>query len=328
MSLSRRAAKVRASITGGLMKITALAVAATLTTFAFGACAHDWKRPKKPKEPVVVKIIGFNDYHGNLESPGTFGANTTVPTANRPPVGGADAMAAQVQRMKEANPNHVVVGAGDFIGATPLISALFFDEPAVEALNRIGLEFNAVGNHEFDRGSAELKRLQDGGCKITDGVPDPNSCKGFGSSAPGTFDGAHFRWLSANVIETRTGRPLLRPYGIKRFPGGIKVAFIGMTLKATPTIVTPTGVAGLEFRDEADTVNALIPELKRRRNADAVVVLVHQGGFQNGSNNASDINGCVGDLKNNDGSDSEVRKIVSRLDDAVDLVISGHTHAA
>jgi 5'-nucleotidase len=328
MNLSLRAAMVAVLLTERFMKITALAIAAALTTFAFGACAHDWKHPKKPKEPVTVKIIGFNDYHGNLESPGTFGANTTVPTAQRPPVGGADAMAAYVQRLKESNPNHVVVGAGDFIGATPLISALFFDEPAVETLNKIGLEFNAVGNHEFDRGSAELKRLQRGGCKVTDGATDPNSCRGFGSAAPGTFDGAHFRWLSANVIETRTGRPLLKPYGIKRFPGGIKVAFIGMTLKATPTIVTPTGVAGLEFRDEADTVNALVPELKRHRNVDAIVVLVHQGGFPNGAGNASDINGCVGDLKNNDGSDSEVRKIVSRLDDAVDLVISGHTHAA
>ncbi len=172
-----------------------------------------------------------------------------------------------------------------------------------------------------------MKRLQHGGCKLTDGVPDPNSCKGFGSDKPGQFDGAQFQWLSANVINQQTGRPLLRPYGVKRFPGGVRVAFIGMTLKATPTIVTPTGVAGLEFRDEADTVNALVPHL-RRRGIETIVVLVHQGGFQNGAGNASDINGCVGDLKNADGSDSEIRKVVSRLDDAVDLVISGHTHAA
>ena len=197
--------------------------------------------------------------------------------------------------MKAQNPLNVVVGAGDFIGASPLISALFFDEPAIETLNKIGVEFNAVGNHEFDKGSSELKRLQNGGCKLTNGVPDPNSCKGLGSGAPGTFDGAKFKWLSANVFETATGRTLLPPYGIKTF-NGVKVAFIGMTLKGTPSIVTPTGVAGLEFRDEADTVNALIPRL-RAQGIEAIVVLVHQGGFQT-SPNVGDINGCDGNLKN------------------------------
>ncbi|MGJ7512743.1 hypothetical protein ACSFBL_35600, partial [Variovorax sp. GT1P44] len=207
----------------------------------------------RPPEPIKVKIIGFNDYHGNLQTPGTFGVNTLVPAAQRPAVGGAEYLAAYVARMKAQNVNNVVVGAGDFIGASPLISALFFDEPAVETLNKIGVEFNAVGNHEFDKGSAELRRLQSGGCKVTGGLPDPNSCKGLGSNAPGTFDGARFKWLSANVVETATGRTLFPAYGIKSFQGA-KVAFIGMTLKGTPGIVTPTGVAGLEFRDEAQTV--------------------------------------------------------------------------
>jgi len=285
-----------------------------------------------PKATFTVKIIGFNDYHGNLETPGTFGVNTLVPSANRPAVGGAEYMAAYVARMKAANPLNVVVGAGDFIGASPLISALFFDEPAVETINKIGVEFNAVGNHEFDKGKDELKRLQNGGCKITNGAQDPNSCKGFGSATPGSFDGAKFKWLSANVIDTATGKTLLPAYGIKTF-NGVKVAFIGMTLKGTPGIVTPTGVAGLTFQDEADTVNALVPRL-RAQGIESIVVLVHQGGFQNtitGASNQpiiSDINGCTGDLQNTDGSDSDIRAIVKRLDNAVDLVISGHTHAA
>lgn len=285
-----------------------------------------------PKAAFTVKIIGFNDYHGNLESPGTFGVNTLVPTASRPAVGGAEYMAAYVARMKAANPLNVVVGAGDYIGATPLISALFFDEPAVETLNKIGVEFNAVGNHEFDKGKDELKRLQNGGCKVTAGVQEPNSCKGFGSAVPGSFDGAKFKWLSANVLDTATGKTLLPAYGIKTF-NGVKVAFIGMTLKGTPGIVTPTGVAGLSFQDEADTVNALVPRL-RAQGIEAIVVLVHQGGFQNvvtGSTNqptTSDINGCTGDLLNTNGTDSDIRAIVKRLDNAVDLVISGHTHAA
>lgn len=279
--------------------------------------------------PINVKIIGLNDYHGTLESPGTFGKNTLVPTNQRPAVGGSEYLAAYVARMKAANPNTVVVGAGDLVGASPLISALFFDEPAVETLNKIGLDFSSVGNHEFDKGKDELRRLQNGGCKVP---ADANSCKGFGSSAPGTFDGAKFKWLSANVVETATGRTLLPPYGIKTF-GGVRVAFIGMTLKGTPGIVTPTGVAGLTFNDEAATVNALVPKL-RALGVESIVVLVHQGGFQNTITGGgtqpitSDINGCTGDLRNSDGTPSDIVNIVSQLDDAVDLVISGHTHAA
>jgi 5'-nucleotidase len=223
------------------------------------------------------------------------------------------------------------VGAGDFIGASPLVSALFFDEPAVETLNKIGVDFSSVGNHESDKGKDELRRLQNGGCKLrADGHAEPNSCKGFGSSAPGTFDGARFKWLSANVVETASGRTLLPPYGIKNV-NGVKLGFIGMTLKGTPGIVTPTGVAGLGFKDEADTVNALVPKL-RAQGVEAIVVLLHQGGFQNpsaaGGFNNSDINGCLNDLTNTDGTQSELGAIVGRLDNAVDLVISGHTHAA
>jgi 5'-nucleotidase len=228
-------------------------------------------------------------------------------------------MAGHVAKLKAQNPNNVVVGAGDLIGATPLISALFLDEPAIETLNRIGLEFSAVGNHEFDQGSAELLRLQNGGCKVVSGVTNPNSCRGATVGTPVPFEGAKFKWLSANVITTATGRPLLPAYGIKTF-NGVSVAFIGMTLRATPTIVTPTGVAGLEFRDEAATVNALIPELKAQ-GIESVVVLIHEGGFQTGS--LSDINQCEGNL-----AGSAIAGVVRRLDDAVDLVISGHTHSA
>jgi 5'-nucleotidase len=270
--------------------------------------------------PFTVKIVGFNDYHGTLQSPGTFGTNTTVPTASRPAVGGADYLAGHVNKLKAQNPLNVVVGAGDFIGASPLISSLFNDEPAIETLNRIGVEFNAVGNHEFDHGSAELLRLQNGGCKVVAGVADPNSCKGLAAGTPVPFEGAKFKWLSANVLDTATGKPLLPAYGLKTF-NGVKVAFIGMTLQATPTIVTPTGVAGLTFKDEAATVNALIPEL-RAQGVESIVVLVHQGGFQSATS-LSDINGCDGDL-----AGSDIAAIVKQLDNAVDLVISGHTHAA
>ena len=269
--------------------------------------------------PVDVKLIGFNDYHGNLQSPGSFAPNLALPAAQRVPVGGAEYIAAHVNQLKAQNRNHAVVGAGDMVGATPLISSLFHDEPSVETLNRIGLEFNAVGNHEFDRGSATLLRLQRGGCKMDGDRIDVNSCQGAKVGTPVPFEGAKFQWLSANVVVSATGQTLLPAYGVKRFQG-VPVAFIGMTLKDTPGIVVPTGVAGLEFRDEAATVNALVPKL-RAEGIEAIVVLVHEGGMQTGRQ--QDINGCEGNL-----AGSPIARIVSQLDDAVDVVLSGHTHAA
>ena len=268
---------------------------------------------------IDVKLIGLNDYHGHLQPPGSFAPTLAVPAAQRVPVGGAAYIAAHVKRLKALQPNHAVVGAGDMIGATPLISSLFHDEPSVESLNRIGLEFNAVGNHEFDKGWAALLRLQRGGCKMDGAKPDANSCQGAKVGTPVPFEGAKFQWLSANVVVGATGQTLLPAYGVKRFQG-VPVAFIGMTLKDTPGIVAPTGVAGLEFRDEAATVNALVPQL-RAQGIEAIVVLVHQGGVQSGPQ--QDINACEGNL-----AGSPIARIVSRLDDAVDLVISGHTHAA
>jgi 5'-nucleotidase len=299
-------------------QIRAISVAASILAVVALAASCSSNR-SDPEPPFSIKVIALNDFHGNLQSPGTFGASTAVPAADRPAVGGAEFVAAHVAKVKAQNPLNVVVGAGDFIGASPLISALFLDEPAIETLNRIGLEFAGVGNHEFDKGSAELMRLQNGGCKVVNGQTDPGSCKGATAGTPVPFEGAKFKWLSANVITTATGRPLLPAYGIKSFKG-VQVAFIGMTLKATPTVVTPTGVAGLEFRDESTTVNALIPELKAM-GIEAIVVLVHEGGFQSGT--LSDINGCDGNL-----GGSAIAGIVSKLDNAVDLVVSGHTHAA
>lgn len=289
------------------------ALAGVLAALAVAGCATV-APPAAP--PVDVELIAFNDFHGNLLSPGRLGEHAQAP---KRPVGGADALAGWIAHLEAGHPNHAVVGGGDFVGASPLVSALFFDEPTVEVLGRAGVDFTAVGNHEFDKGSAELLRLQHGGCR-----PEPGSCKGLGAAAPGRFDGARFQWLAANVVDTVSGRTLLPPYGIKTFDG-IPVAFIGMTLQGTPGIVTPGGVAGLQFRDEADTVNALVPQL-RDQGVEAIVVLVHQGGVQPAG--SGDINGCDAALRNADGSDSDIAKIVRRLDDAVDLVVSAHTHAA
>jgi 5'-nucleotidase len=275
---------------------------------------------------IDVRILAFNDFHGNLLSPGSFGVQAGgpgTPIVNKAS-GGVDFLAGYVAAAKAGRPNTVVVSAGDLIGASPLVSALFHDEPTIETMNRLGLEFNAVGNHEFDEGSAELLRMQNGGCHPT----DANSCKGAVVGTPVPFEGAKFQYLSANVVESATGHTLFPAFGVKSFKGH-PVAFIGMTLAATPTIVTPSGVAGLEFKDEADTVNALVPRL-RREGIKAIVVLLHQGGFQGANSSPSGqpsdnfINDCKDALQ--DPTTSPIKDIVSRLDDAVDIVISGHTH--
>lgn len=259
---------------------------------------------------LKVRVIAFNDFHGNIDGANLNFTSTVDGIPSRTPAGGVDYMAGLVKQLKAATPNSVVVSAGDLIGASPLNSALFHDEPSIETMNRLGLEFNAVGNHEFDEGRDELLRMQNGGCHPT----DANSCQGNTVGTPYPFEGARFNFLAANVVDTASGKTLFPSYGVKNFKGN-RVAFIGMTLKGTPSIVTPSGIAGLEYNDEADTVNKLVHKLKHH-GIDAVVVLLHEGGFAPGS-----VNGCAG-------VSGPIVDIVSRLDDAVDLVVSGHTHQA
>ena len=178
--------------------------------------------------------------------------------------------------MREGHKNTIFVAAGDLIGASPLLSAMFHDEPTIESMSMMGLALSAVGNHEFDEGKDELLRMQNGGCHPVD------KCQG-----PHPFLGAKFHYLAASTFDTKTGKTIFPPYEIRQFDG-IPVAFIGLTLKGTPGIISPEGAAGLEFRDEADTVNALVPELKAR-GVEAIVVLIHEGGIPTG-----DYNECPG----------------------------------
>jgi 5'-nucleotidase len=260
--------------------------------------------------PVVsVKLIAFNDFHGNLQIPNL---RVPVPDASQSTgirfenAGGVEQFAALVQTLKQQNPLNAVVSAGDLVGATPLMSALFKDEPTIEAMNLIGVDFHAVGNHEFDYGVAHLKRLQSGGCEknVTTGQHD---CKG----RP-TYAGANFPFLAANVIAESDGKTLFPAYGVKAFDG-VKVAFIGMTLRNTPQLVRPSGTAGLRFLDEVETVNQLLPDLKAK-GINAVVVVVHEGGEQSGG-----INDCI-DFR------GPAKDIASRLGPEVSVVITGHTH--
>lgn len=259
-----------------------------------------------PTGPVAVKLLAINDFHGNLKPP-SGGIRVRDPRDPSKTInvaaGGSEHLATAVAQVRAKNPNHIFVAAGDLVGATPLLSALFNDEPTIESLGLMGLEVTAVGNHEFDRGAAELVRLLRGGCHPQDG------CKG-----PAPFKGASFKYLAASTIDTQTGKPMLPAYHVKRFQG-IPVAFIGLTLKDTPTIVVPSGVAGLRFDDEAQTVNRLVPEL-RAQGIEAIVVLIHEGGVPSG-----DYNECPG-------ISGPIVDIVKKFDKAVDVVVSGHTHRA
>ncbi len=254
----------------------------------------------KPSGTVDVQILAVNDFHGNLVPPsGSSGRIGTI-TA-----GGAEYLATHINNLRATNPNTVVVSAGDMIGASPLLSALFHDEPTIEAFNLIGLDFNAVGNHEFDEGVYELIRMQEGGCHPIDGCLDGDD-----------FGGANFRYLAANVTWQKNDKPIFPAYKTRSFKG-VHVAFIGMTLEGTPTIVTPSGISMLNFYDEADTVNALVPELKKK-GIETIVVLIHEGGAQVAP---APYNGCVG-------ISGAIVDIVNRFDPEVDVVISGHTHNA
>ncbi|MBK8011613.1 MAG: bifunctional metallophosphatase/5'-nucleotidase [Deltaproteobacteria bacterium] len=280
-----------------------------------------------PPDVVALQVLAFNDFHGNLEPPsGSSGEVVTARlddgTTEAVSAGGAEFFARHVDRLRQEYAHTVVVSAGDLIGASPLVSALFHDEPTIEVMNAIGLDISAVGNHEFDDGVAELQRLQYGGCHPVDGCRGgvgSGSGSGSGESGSGStrddFAGAAFTFLAANVVvDDSSGATIFPRYEVREFDG-IPVAFIGMTLEATPSLVTPLGVAGLAFRDEAETVNLLVPEL-RSRGIETIVVLVHEGGFQTGLyDDCEGISGPIVDL-------------VSKLDPAVDLVVSGHTHAA
>jgi 5'-nucleotidase len=307
------------------------------------------KQGKQGKQAatVNVQLLAINDFHGNLEPP--TGSSGLVGTTA---AGGAEYLATNLKNDITANPNSLVIAAGDLIGASPLLSALFHDEPTIESLNLMNMTVSSVGNHEFDEGAAELLRMQKGGCHPTDKCQDGDG-----------FAGAKFDYLSANVLKLPTAAdkaavtkyntvqkaklkahkttcakkankrkatckkafkiklkaapvaaPLLPATSIKTV-GGVKIGFIGETLKETPTIVTPTGVAGLQFLDEATVANQYAAQLKKQ-GVNTIVLLIHQGGQQNP---AADPNGCVnfsGDLV----------PIINKLSADIDVVASAHTH--
>jgi len=266
---------------------------------------------------VNVRLIAMNDFHGNFSPPSTSNGGTMVlpngGAGQKVTVGGAAYLATLVKNLKAENANSVVVGAGDSISASPFESMITHDEATVDILNTIGLEVSSVGNHEFDRGSAELLRIQNGGCFPTangQGVIGTDTCL-----VNGVYPGAKFKYLAANVNVTATGKTLLPATYIKRF-GTVSVGFVGLTFQGTPTAVSAAGVAGLEFKEESAVINQYAAQLKAN-GVNAVVVLIHQGG----QTTATTVND-----KTCPGFSGDITTIVDKLSTDVDVIVSGHTH--
>ena len=286
----------------------AAGLAVALLPIGLSACGGGTIKPTS----MDITLLGFNDFHGNLEPPKqAVVAKNAQGQRVAVPAGGAAYLAQAVAERRTASRHVAVVTAGDMIGASPIASSLFLDEPTIEALNLMKVDFAATGNHEYDQGADELLRMQNGGCeRFTSKEP----CQ---LSKP--FKGASFQYLAANTLR-EDGKPLFPSTGVKFFEQDglrIGVGFIGMTLKNTPHMVRPSGVKGLRFTAEALTANALVPQL-RAQGADVIVVLVHEGGSTTSSLQDHSCQGLSGDIV----------PILEQLSDEVDVVISGHTHQA
>ena len=263
---------------------------------------HDAREHHRPHDRrnrgalVDLQLLAFNDYHGHV-------TEDNAGTVDGIAAGGAEYLAAKLAELRDGRRHSLTVAAGDLIGGSPFFSGLFHDEPSVESLNALGLDISSVGNHEFDEGVVELLRMQEGGCHPVDGCYFPDE----------PYAGADFQWLAANVVD-ESGRTPLPPYAIRNIEG-VRVAFIGMTLEATDTLVAASGIVGYSFLDEAETANRLVRHLKRR-GVEAIVVLLHEGGIPD---QPPEIDGC-------EGISGPIVAINAALHPEIDAVITGHTH--
>jgi 5'-nucleotidase len=286
-----------------------------------------------------VQLLAINDLHGHLapNTPGSIQVGCCNPVLDKDgkqtgwtqktvPAGGIAYLATHIRSMRRTHPSTFTVGAGDMIGASPLVSALFHDEPTIEELNTIGMDVTGVGNHEFDEGIDELERMRYGNQLGGDGCHPVDGCQ---DGTP--YEGSLFPYLAANVFFAGTDDTIFPPYEIRR-AGDAKIAFIGLTFEGTPTVVTPSAIEGLEFRPEIQTVNALVEKLREEQGIKAFVVLLHQGGSQRPpsppadpavtptGDEYTDVNRCV----NFNGP--EMDSIANGLDDDVRVIVSAHTH--
>ena len=287
----------------------AVAAAAALAVLpATSASAGTPELTKYNKNRIPVQLLSFNDFHGHVEQ--DSGSDGSVTFEGKViPANGASYLATHLKQLRKGHPTSFTVAAGDLIGGSTFTSGVFHDEPAVEVLDAMGMDISGVGNHEFDEGVTELRRMMNGGCHPVDGC--------FQQDATGkdiVFPGADYKYLGANVVKESNGKPALARYAIKKV-GPTKIGFIGMTLEGTDGLVSPAGIAGYDFTDEVKAGNQAAKALNKK-GVKAIVVMLHEGGLQTGSYSA-----CVG-------MSGPIVDIASRLTSKVDAIVTGHTHAA
>ncbi|MEZ0159336.1 bifunctional metallophosphatase/5'-nucleotidase [Streptomyces griseorubens] len=300
----------------GVLTVGALAAAALPGSASAGEQHGKGKgHGHGPSRYQDVQLLSFNDLHGNLEPPtGSSGRVTELQpdgTAKTIDAGGAEYLATHLRQARKGNAYSITAAGGDMVGASPLLSGLFHDEPTIEALNKLELDVTSVGNHEFDEGAKELSRLQNGGCHPTDGCYTDKK-----------FKGADFPYLTANVLNEKTRKPLLKPYWVWK-KKDVKVGFIGVTLEGTPNIVSAEGVKGLVFKDEVETINKYAEEL-RRKGVKSIVALIHEGGFPASQNYNYDCDAPGA----GDGISGPIADIAKNVSPDVDALVTGHTHNA
>ncbi|MGP3953192.1 bifunctional metallophosphatase/5'-nucleotidase [Streptomyces sp. 7N604] len=313
----QRRCAVRRLTTGAAV----LAAAAGVLSAAIPAGAESGARPGDAHasghgRTVDVQLLSFNDFHGNLEPPAGSSGQVTEQhpdgSTEKIDAGGVEYLATALRTAREDHRYSVTAAAGDMIGASPLLSGLFHDEPTIEAMNKLDLDVSGVGNHEFDEGRRELERMQKGGCHPKDGCYEDGK----------VFEGADFPYLAANVTDEKTGKPILRPYTVWE-RHGVKIGFIGVTLEGTPDIVSAEGVKGLKFHDEIETVNTYAKKLDRL-GVKSIVALIHEGGAPASTayNYDCDSPGP------GDGVSGPITDIAKGITPKVDALVTGHTHQA
>ncbi|GGZ51332.1 5'-nucleotidase [Streptomyces subrutilus] len=299
-----------------LTALAATAGAGAMVATALPAGAASGGGPAAKSRTVDVQMLSFNDFHGTLEPPqgssGTVTERQADGTTKAIPAGGVEYLATSLREARKGHEYSVTAAAGDMIGGSPMLSGLFHDEPTIEAMNKLGLNVSSVGNHEFDEGKTELRRMAYGGCHPVEGCYENGK----------DFNGAEFQYLAANVTDAKTKRPLMSPTFIWK-KGDVKIGFIGVTLEGTPDIVTAEGVKGLKFGDEVETINKYAAELNKQ-GVKSIVALIHEGGLPaNGAYNydcdapgaGAGISGAIVDIAKN-------------VDAKVDALVTGHTHQA
>ena len=290
--------------------MTVFRPAARVSALAFGSalllagCAGAPHRPSSV--PLEINLVALNDFHGNLE-PSKY--TYTPPGSTQPrtiQAGGIDVLKGALDAFRRDDPDLLFVAAGDLVGASPAVSSMFADEPSIEAMNRMGLVASSLGNHEFDQGPRELLRQQHGGC---DSPRPAKACR----LAP-DFKGAGFTYLATNVVDAQTGKTLVPGWRIVDVKG-VKVGLIGAVLHDLASVTIASSIKGLDIRDEADSINAVLPAM-RAQGAQVFVVLVHEGGFADQPYDKADCDTLHGPIVD----------ITKKLDPAIRLVISGHSH--